>query len=77
MKPYLEALEEFEAAEKAHRDAFRRAEWLERRLLDAPTEEDYNRLAAELDQQEKELKTLGRELMRARAQWTYAGLCSE
>ncbi len=56
----------YELAEKEHRSAFRRAQWLERRLLDAPTEQDYARIKAELDAQEELLKARGRELALAR-----------
>ena len=64
----------FEAAEKAHRAAYRRAQWLERRLLDAPTEADYNSIAAELDRQEEQLKASGLALTRARYAYAAADL---
>lgn len=75
MKTYFEAKQDFEKAEKVHNDAFRRAQWLERRLMAAPTEEDYNRIKAELDRQEEELKgPLALALLRARAEWVEASL---
>ncbi len=75
MKTYFESKRDFEQAERAHRDAFRRAQWLERRLMDAPTEEEYNRIKAELDRQEEELRgPLALALLRARSEWVEASL---
>ena len=74
MKTYFEARKEFEQAEKAHNDAFRRAQWLENRLLNAPTEEEYNRIKAELDRQEEELKELSLALIKARYEWASASM---
>lgn len=69
MKTYFESKRDFEQAEKAYSDAFRRAQWLERRLMDAPTEEEYNRIKAELDRQEEQLKNLGLALTKARYEY--------
>lgn len=74
MKTYFEARQDFEKAEKTHNDAFRRLQWLERCLMDTRTEEDYQRIAAEIDRQEEKLKTLNLALLRARAEWVEAEL---
>jgi len=65
---------EFDAAERAHRAAYRRAQWLEKRLFDATTETEYQEIAAQLDAQETALKSLGQELTRARYAYTGAEL---
>ena len=63
---------DFERAEQEYRAAFRRAVWLERRLYDAPTEADYNTIAADLDAQEKRLHALGLSVCTARAAYAAA-----
>ena len=62
----------FVEAEERHRAAYRRAVWLERRLYDAPTEEDYQRISAELENQEKQLQELGLVVINARLAYTGA-----
>ena len=74
MKTYFEARRDFEQAEKAFNDAFRRAQWLERRLMDAPTEDEYKRLKTELDRREEELKDLSLALIKARYEWASASM---
>ena len=63
---------QYEAAEAEHRQAMRRATWLERRLYEAPTEEEYNRLSAELQAQEKTLAELGKACTLARLRYVAA-----
>ena len=53
-------------AEEAHQSAYRRAQWLERRLINAPTEEQFREIEKELQEQEKELRSLALEATRRR-----------
>lgn len=66
MSEYLELKSAFEKAEKDFTAAYRRARWLEHRLYNAGTEAEYSDLAAQLDRQEEQLKSLGINLSRAR-----------
>ena len=50
--------EQCEKAEEIYLRAKRRAGWLERRMYDAPTEELFTMLSAELEKQEKLVNTL-------------------
>lgn len=53
-------------AEEQHQSAFRRAQWLERRMLDAPTEAEFLRLEKELKEQEDTVRALAFEATRRR-----------
>ena len=59
-----------ESAEKTHTDALRRLQWLERRLMDAQTQEEYDHIKELLDKQEEYTKETGKIEMQAR--WKYA-----
>ena len=58
-----------ESAEKTHADALRRLQWLERRLIHAQTEEEYDHIKELLDAQEKYTKETSKIEMQAR--WRY------
>ena len=58
--------EQCEKAEEIYLRAKRRAGWIERRMYDAPTEELFTMLAAELEKQEKLVNTLAAAALSAR-----------
>lgn len=59
-------------AETRQRAAYRRAVWLEQRLYEARTEEEYSAISAELEQWEKKLQELSAIAMTARYAYTAA-----
>lgn len=73
-KTLTELRAEFDAAERAHRAAYRRAQWLEKRLFEATTETEYQEIAAQLDAQETALDPLNVALIRARSAYIGAEL---
>lgn len=70
MTNLLEVRAAFEAAEKDYTRAYRRAQWLEARMMAAETDDEYNNYARQLEAQEAVLKPLGLKLMRARYEYT-------
>ena len=67
---YDELRAAFEKAEKEYTAAYRRAQWLERRMMDAQTDDEYNDYARRLEAQEAALKPLGLAVIRARYEYT-------
>lgn len=67
MTNLLDARAAFETAETDYNRAYRRAQWLEARMMGATDDDTYNNYARQLEEQETVLKYLGVELMRARA----------
>ena len=63
-----------ENAEREHRHSLLRQQWLERRLLEAPTESEFHSLLAELTSQEETTAQLGRAVVLARCKWADASL---
>ena len=63
-----------ENAEREHRHSLLRQQWLERRLIEAPTETEFHSLLAELTAQEEITVQLGRAVTRARYEWGAANL---
>ena len=66
----------YEQAEKSCLAAARRAQWLERRLFEAATDEEYAARATELETQEAALKDLGKTLTLARYDYVSAELAA-
>lgn len=63
-----------ETAEREHRHSLLRQQWLERRLLEAPTESEFHSLLAELTAQEDTTAQLGQAVNIARCKWSDASL---
>ena len=67
MTNLLDVRAAFEKAETDYNRAYRRAHWLEARLMAAESDDEYNNYARQLEEQETALKYLGVALMKARA----------
>lgn len=63
-----------ETAEREHRHSLLRQQWLERRLLEAPTESEFHSLLAELTAQEENTVRLGQAVTLARCRWAGASI---
>lgn len=63
-----------ENAEREHRHSLLRQQWLERRLLEAPTETEFHSRLAELTALEEITAQLGRAVSIARCKWADASL---
>ena len=61
--------EEWKKAEALHTRAQRRAKWLERRMYDAQTEDEFIYLSSELDEQKKTIDELSKAACYARYLW--------
>lgn len=72
MKTVAEMKAAADAAERELRFANLRRQWMERRLLEAPTELEFDSLLAELSALEDKIVNLGLEVARARAAWAGA-----
>lgn len=72
MKTVAELRAAADAAERELRFTNLRRQWTERRLLEAPTELEFNARLAELSALEIKIADLGLEAMRARMAWAQA-----
>ena len=61
-----EATKRFLQTEEKHKEQVRRVEWLERRLMQAATDEEFNARNEQLKTAERELERLCYELIAAR-----------
>lgn len=66
MDTYNELKAAFDEAERIYKSAYRRTQWLENRLMKAADNDEFYRLNAELEAQEKRLKVLSLDLIKAR-----------
>lgn len=73
-KTVTELKNALENAEREHRHSLLRQQWLERRLLEAPTESEFHSLLGELTTQEETTAQLGRAVALARYEWGAASL---
>ena len=64
----------YDDLERQHRAIFRKCEWLERQLLQAPTSQEFDLIEAQLEEQERALKELAGQLSYVRALYTAAEL---
>lgn len=72
MKSIEELRSALETAERNLYHANLRRQWLENRLLEAPDEQNFDSVMAELTAQETKVKELGRAVMQARSAWAGA-----
>lgn len=72
MKTVEELRSNLKIAERNLRFANLRRQWLERRLIEAPNEQEFSSLLAELSALEDKTADLGIDALRARAAWAQA-----